>query len=71
MHGGLDDNVHAQHATRLVHALQQAGKRFDLMLYPEARHGIWGLHYRRVLYEFIRSAARGADARDGAQWRLE
>ncbi|HAK93673.1 MAG TPA: hypothetical protein DCM87_01365 [Planctomycetes bacterium] len=71
MHGGMDDNVHMQNATRLVHELQKAGKRFDLMIYPEARHGIWGLHYHRTLYEFIRTTMRGDGAEGGAGWRIE
>jgi len=39
-HGVLDDNVHFQNAVQLVWALQKAGKDFELMLYPESRHGI-------------------------------
>jgi dipeptidyl-peptidase-4 len=40
VHGLLDDNVHVQNTLQLVYALQQAGKPFDLMLYPGNRHGI-------------------------------
>ncbi len=38
-HGTLDDNVHLQNAMQLVHALQNAGKSFELMLYPKMMHG--------------------------------
>ncbi len=38
-HGALDDNVHLQNALQLVHALQQTGKSFDLMIYPKMMHG--------------------------------
>jgi len=40
-HGIMDDNVHVQNAIQLVYALQKAGKQnFELMLYPQSRHGI-------------------------------
>ena len=68
MHGGLDDNVHLQHATRLMLALQRAGKRFELMVYPDAGHGIGGIHYDRMMYEFIRTSL-GAGA--GSEWRID
>jgi len=34
--------VHAQNSMQLVYALQKAGKKFDMMLYPSptSRHGI-------------------------------
>jgi dipeptidyl-peptidase-4 len=40
IHGLRDDNVHAQDTVRLVDALVKAGKDFDLMVYPEGKHGI-------------------------------
>jgi len=39
-HGTMDDNVHLQNTVKLANALQLAGKSFDLMLYPTARHGV-------------------------------
>ena len=36
----MDDNVHMQNVTKLTYALQQADKQFDLMLYPNQRHGV-------------------------------
>jgi dipeptidyl-peptidase-4 len=41
IHGLMDDNVHVQNTLQLAYALQKAGKRFDMMLYPgpRARHG--------------------------------
>jgi dipeptidyl aminopeptidase/acylaminoacyl peptidase len=53
IHGMQDDNVHVQNSTRLIRALQQAGRQFDLMFYPENRHGIGGRHYQRLQYDFI------------------
>ena len=42
VHGMMDDNVHVQNSMQLVYALQKAGKKFDMMLYPSpsSRHGI-------------------------------
>ncbi len=54
LHGLLDDNVHMQNTTRLVAALQRAGKQFELMVYPGQRHGIFGRHAARLRWDFIR-----------------
>ncbi|MBA4064788.1 MAG: hypothetical protein C0501_13960 [Isosphaera sp.] len=54
VHGMMDDNVHLQNSVRLVTALQGAGKEFEMMFYPQARHGIGGPHYLRLQVEFIR-----------------
>ncbi len=40
IHGTIDDNVHMQNTMQFAYALQQAGKRFELMLYPKSRHGV-------------------------------
>jgi UDP-glucose 4-epimerase len=42
VHGMMDDNVHVQNSMQLIYALQKAGKKFDMMLYPSpsSRHGI-------------------------------
>ena len=39
-HGAVDDNVHPGNTIQLARALLEAGKRFDLMVYPEQRHRI-------------------------------
>lgn len=54
VHGMMDDNVHMQNSVQLTDALQRAGKDFELMLYPQARHGIGGAHYLRLQLDFIR-----------------
>ncbi|MEZ6241721.1 MAG: DPP IV N-terminal domain-containing protein [Phycisphaerales bacterium] len=54
IHGMMDDNVHMQNAIRLIAALQDAGKDFDLMIYPGSRHGGFGDHYRDLQLNFIR-----------------
>ena len=41
-HGLSDDNVHMQNTMHLVDALQDAGKQFDLMVYPGEFHGYRG-----------------------------
>ncbi|MDX2036716.1 MAG: DPP IV N-terminal domain-containing protein [Isosphaeraceae bacterium] len=53
-HGMMDDNVSVRNTLRLVHALQQADRDFELMIYPTARHGIPSRHYSRLQEEFIR-----------------
>ena len=40
IHGEIDDNVHMANTLQLAHALQKANKQFDLMVYPNNRHGI-------------------------------
>jgi dipeptidyl-peptidase-4 len=40
-HGDLDDNVHMQNSIYLISKLQDEGKSFRFMLYPNGRHG-WG-----------------------------
>jgi len=54
VHGMMDDNVHMQNSTQLADALQKAGKEFEMMIYPQARHGIGGSHYLKLQLEFIR-----------------
>jgi dipeptidyl-peptidase-4 len=41
IHGDMDDNVHMQNSIYLISKLQDAGKSFRFMLYPDGRHG-WG-----------------------------
>ncbi len=54
LHGAADDNVHVQNTMQLVDALQKANKQFELMIYPQSRHGLHGSHYRRLMVDFIR-----------------
>ncbi len=39
-HGTMDDNVHAQNTIQLISKLQDLNRDFELMLYPNARHGV-------------------------------
>jgi dipeptidyl-peptidase-4 len=52
-HGMADDNVLFTNSTRLMSALQEAGKPFELMTYPGKKHGIRGKATRRHLYALI------------------
>ena len=50
MHGTGDDNVHSQHTMQLVQLLQDAGKQFDMRLFPNATHAISGVRAEVNLY---------------------
>ena len=39
-HGTMDDNVHMQNTIQFIEKLQTLNKDFELMLYPNDRHGI-------------------------------
>jgi dipeptidyl-peptidase 4 len=52
-HGTGDDNVHMQNTIQMTQALIDAGKQFDLMLYPRKLHSISGPVARDHLYNLI------------------
>lgn len=56
-HGMADDNVLFTHTTRVINALQQHGKLFELMAYPGAKHSLFGeqtrLHQYRTIVDFF------------------
>jgi dipeptidyl aminopeptidase/acylaminoacyl peptidase len=62
LHGGIDDNVHMQNTLQFVRELQRANRQFELMIYPQNRHGIGGEHNDRLFYDFMTSAL-GLDGR--------
>ncbi len=57
IHGTADDNVHYQNSVEMVAALQKANKQFDLMIYPDKNHGIYGgktrLHLFTLLTDYV------------------
>ena len=50
VHGMADDNVHLQNTSEMISALVDADKQFDLFVYPNKNHGIYGGNTRYHLY---------------------
>lgn len=48
--GAMDDNVHMQNSFQFLHALQQAQKDCDFMVYPRVRHSIGDLQQQVHLF---------------------
>lgn len=40
IHGTADDNVHFQNTVEMARALNRAGKRYDMMIYPDQNHSM-------------------------------
>jgi dipeptidyl aminopeptidase/acylaminoacyl peptidase len=55
IHGGIDNNVHPANTYRMADALIKAGKRFDMMIFPEARHGFgrYNAYFERMLWDYF------------------
>jgi len=58
VHGTSDDNVHMQNTMQMINAFINAGKQFDLQLYPRKTHGIAGQAARVHLFTRIRDHFR-------------
>lgn len=58
VHGDIDNNVHPGNTMRVADALIRAGKRFDMLLLPQQRHGFGDMDeyfYWRMVDYFSRS----------------
>ena len=57
IHGTIDDNVHLNNTMQFVKNLQDAGKQFELMLYPSNRHSVkdkkQAAHMRKLMTDFV------------------
>jgi dipeptidyl-peptidase-4 len=53
IHGTGDDNVHAQNTFEFIERLVQADKDFDMLLYTNRNHGIYGGNTRNHLFRNI------------------
>jgi dipeptidyl-peptidase 4 len=58
VHGTSDDNVHMQNTIQMINSFINAGKQFDLLLYPRKTHGISGPAARTHLFTAIREHFR-------------
>src|SRR5690606_34032017 len=54
VHGSTDDNVHMQNSMQLIGTLQNLDKNFEMMIYPEQRHGFGGSKARHHFTETCR-----------------
>ena len=53
IHGAGDDNVHYQNTMEMINALVKANKQFDLFIYPNKNHGIYGGNTRNHLFNMM------------------
>ncbi len=53
VHGLADDNVHFQNSAEMISELVKADKQFELMVYPDKNHGIYGGTTRLQLFTLM------------------
>jgi dipeptidyl-peptidase-4 len=49
IHNVEDDNVHFQNSIQMAEALEQAGKQFFMLIYPQKTHHVSGPEYKQLL----------------------
>jgi dipeptidyl-peptidase 4 len=62
-HGTIDDNVHMQNSIQLITELQKQNKDFEMMIYPNFRHGVGMPHatHERMKFWFKYLLGRNLD----------
>lgn len=53
MHGTADDNVHVQNTMEMCHALNRAGKQYDMMIYPDQNHSMYPSYSYNIRIKMI------------------
>jgi dipeptidyl-peptidase-4 len=53
IHGSADDNVHYQNTMEMINALTKVNVQFDMFIYPNKNHGIYGGNTRNHLYTMM------------------
>ncbi|HZW31580.1 MAG TPA: DUF885 family protein, partial [Isosphaeraceae bacterium] len=64
--GEMDTNVPPESTMRLVDALIQANKDFELLVVPNANHGMGGAYGQRRMHEFFVRHLLGDGAKEGS-----
>lgn len=58
VHGGVDNNVHLQNSLQLMDRLAMANIPFEMMIYPQTRHGVrhsrFALHFHALKLDFLK-----------------
>jgi dipeptidyl-peptidase 4 len=63
-HGDLDAGVHPSHTLRLVHALIEADKKFDLMIFPDRGHTMDEPYHHRLRFDYFVKHLMGVEPPD-------
>ena len=53
IHGSGDDNVHYQNSMEMINSLVKENKQFDMFIYPNKNHGIYGGNTRNHLFNMM------------------
>jgi dipeptidyl aminopeptidase/acylaminoacyl peptidase len=62
IHGAIDNNVHPANTYRMAEGLIKEGKKFDMFMFPEARHGFgrYNSYFERMLWDYFAEHLLGA-----------